>query len=88
MAKEYTFICKICTGYFTTNDIGLPICRGCWSKLGASRGMLPNLFGYPKPTPLQEAKWNASKTATRLIRESQYKTNKQHEMEETKNAQN
>ena len=67
--KEYQFICRNCEGIFTTSDIGQPICRGCWSKTGLSRALLTEMFGYPRPTPLQERKWGAGMEKQRLIKE-------------------
>jgi len=52
----YQYICKKCNGIFTTTDIGLPLCRPCWGSTGLSRTILFEMFGYPKPSPLQEVK--------------------------------
>lgn len=84
MAKEYEFICNECEGIFTTRDIGQPICRLCWQKTGLSRAILPDMWGYPTPTPKQEVRWSAGKNAKRLIRERQRAINNTFKKEKLK----
>lgn len=86
MPKEYRFNCWECGGHYTTQDKEMPLCRSCQSR---HAGKLPHLkpkelrtniihlYGKPSATALQQAKWDRTKEATRLIKKSDKQTLKE-----------